>query len=276
MSGNTPMSSAADALSRFNPRVAHPARRYDYWLGGSDNFLADRQSGDAVAAAWPGIRTAVIENRRFLCRAVRFLTGQAGIGQFLDIGAGFPTSPNVHEVAQGIAPGARVAYVDNDPVVLAHGRARMISTPDGDITYLDADLRDPDKILNDAELRRVLDFSQPVALMLVAILHFLADADDPHGAVGRLVDALPPGSYLVVSHATYDPLPEQTTQRLRALATDGPIPFHGRTLARITRFFEGLDLLPPGLVSVADWRADDESQPRAADVGCCGAVARKR
>jgi hypothetical protein len=268
--------SAADRLSRFDPTVAHPARRYDYWLGGKDNYPADRESGDAIAKAWPSIRTAVIENRAFLRRAVRFLA-EAGICQFLDVGTGIPTRPNVHEVAQRITPSARVVYVDNDPLVLTHARALMVGTPQGDITYVDADLRDPDRILNDADLRRVLDLSRPVALMLVAVLHFITDADDPYGIVGRLVEALPAGSYVVASHATYDPLPEQVAQQLRSLETSGPIPFQGRTFAEFTRLLDGLQLLPPGVVSVAEWRAKDESQPRpeAADVGCYGAVAGK-
>src|SRR5580704_3325728 len=182
------------ALSQIDTTVAHSARRYDYWLGGKDNFAADRESGDAIAAAFPSVRIAVIENRRFVRRATAFLAGHAGIRQFLDIGTGIATSPNVHEIAQGITPASRVVYVDNDPIVLAHARALLASSPQGATAYLDADVRDPDKIIGNAELREIFDLSQPVALMLAAILHFIRDEDDPYGIVARLVSILPEGS----------------------------------------------------------------------------------
>ena len=239
--------------------VAHPARRYDYWLGGKDNFAADRESGDAIAAAFPTVRTAVIENRRFVRRATAFLAGHAGIRQFLDIGTGIPTSPNVHEVAQGIAPASRVVYVDNDPIVLAHARALLVSSVAGATAYLDADLRDPDKILGNADLRETLDLSQPVALMLAVVLHFIPDEDDPYGIVARLVSALPKGSYLVMSHATNDFL---TPEEVAEIVAGRYGPFFARSEAEFTRFFEGLDLVPPGIVSVAEWRAGGEPQPR--------------
>jgi hypothetical protein len=263
----------ADRPAPIDTSVAHPARRYDYWLGGRDNFAADRQSGDAIAAAFPMIRTAVLENRRFLHRAVRFLAGTAGIHQFLDIGTGIPTRPNVHEIAQGIAPDARVVYVDNDPVVLTHARALLTSSEEGATAYVDADLRQPDRILGDPALRRTLDLSRPVALMLVAIVHFIPEQDDPYGIVGRLLAALPSGSYLVMSHATSDYLP-------RELVSDIAAGRHGqgrlRTRAEFTRFFDGLELVPPGIVPVPEWRAEDEPQPRptAADTAVYGAVAR--
>jgi hypothetical protein len=268
---------ATDAQPKIDTTVPHPARRYDYWLGGKDNFAADRDSGDAVAAAWPAIRTAVIENRAFLRRAVTFLAEEAGIRQFLDIGTGIPTPPNVHEVAQGIDPAARVVYVDNDPLVLAHARALMVGTPEGATAYIDADLRDPDKILGDADLDRVLDLSQPVALMLISVLHFITDDAEPYRIVGRLLDALPAGSYLVASHATYDPLPEETAKSLRSVLDSSPIAVRSRTFEEFAGFFGGLRVLAPGIVSIADWRADDESRPRppAADVCCYGAIARK-
>jgi hypothetical protein len=258
---------------RIDTTVAHSARRYDYWLGGKDNFAADRESGDAIAAAFPSIRTAVLENRRFLRRAVAFLTGEAGMRQFLDIGTGIPTSPNVHEVAQEIAPAARVAYVDNDPIVLAHARALLNSSPEGATAYIDADLREPEKILNDPDLRRTIDFGQPVVLILVAILHFVPDADDPYGIVARLLDALPSGSYLVGSHATADELAPQLAAEIAAGR-------HGsgqlRSRAEFARFFDGLELVPPGIVSVSEWRAEHEPQPRptVADTAVWGAVAR--
>ncbi|WP_426512643.1 SAM-dependent methyltransferase [Dactylosporangium sp. McL0621] len=267
---------SATPLPKIDTTVPHPARRYDYWLGGKDNFAADRESGDAVAAAFPTIRTAIIENRAFLRRAVTFLTAQAGIRQFFDIGTGIPTSPNVHEIAQSIAPTARVVYVDNDPVVLSHARALMTSAPEGATAYIDADLRDPNKILNDADLRRVLDMSAPVALMLVAILHFIPAEADPYGIVARLVDALPSGSYLVMSHATYDFMPPEAIAKLDA-ADSGQIKFNPRSRDDFARFFDGLELLPPGIVSIAEWRAEDEPAPRptAAEMASHCAVARK-
>src|SRR5215218_10011905 len=189
----------------INTSVAHPARRYDYWLGGKDNFPADREAGEAVAAVFPSVRIGVLENRRFMCRVVRFLARELGIRQFLDIGTGIPTSPNVHEVVQAVDPASRVVYVDNDPIVLVHARALLTSSPEGATAYIDADLREPEKILNHPDLLRTLDLSQPTGLLLVAILHFIMDADDPYGVVGRLVGAMPSGSHLVVSHVTADP-----------------------------------------------------------------------
>jgi hypothetical protein len=255
--------------------VAHPARRYDYWLGGKDNFAADRESGDAIAAKFPAIRTAVVENRRFLRRAVSFLTESAGIRQFLDIGTGLPTANNTHEVAQGIAPGSRVVYVDNDPLVLVHARALLESAPEGVTAYVDADLRDPEKILNDPGLLTTLDLTQPVGLMLLAILHFIDEDDDPYAVVRRLVAALPSGSYLVASHATSDYLPPE-------LVADISSGKHGqgrlRTEAEFARFFDGLDLVEPGVVPLAEWRAEGESQPRpaAAETAMYAGVARVR
>ncbi|MEU7874639.1 SAM-dependent methyltransferase [Dactylosporangium sp. NPDC049140] len=268
--------SATDPLPKIDTSVPHPARRYDYWLGGKDNFAADRESGDAVAAAFPSIKTAILENRAFLRRAVTFLAAEVGIRQFFDVGTGIPTSPNVHELAQSITPAARVVYVDNDPIVLSHARALMTSAPGGATAYIDADVRDPDKILADADLRRVLDMSEPVALMLVALLHFIPDDADPHGIVARLVEAVPSGSYLVMSHATYDYMPPEVIAQLDA-ADSGPITFHPRSREDFARFFDGLEILPPGIVSVAEWRADNEpgTRPTAAEIASHCAVARK-
>ena len=272
-----PRGSKADGSGRVSPpidtSVAHSARRYDYWLGGKDNFAADRESGDAIAAAFPTVRTAVIENRRFVRRAAAFLARQAGIGQFLDIGTGIPTSPNVHEIVQGIAPAARVVYVDNDPIVLSHARALLASSQEGATAYIDADLREPGKIIGNAELQAILDFSRPVALMLAAILHFIKDEDDPYGIVARLVSALPEGSYLVMSHATNDFLAPAEAAEIVA-GRYGP--FFARSEAEFARFFEGFELVPPGIASVAEWRAEAEPQPRptAAEAYTYCAVAR--
>jgi S-adenosyl methyltransferase len=258
----------------INVTVAHPARRYDYWLGGKDNFPADRESGDRVAAAFPTVRTAAVENRRFLRRAVRFLAGEAGIRQYLDIGTGIPTQGNVHEVAQSVAPASRVVYVDNDPIVLAHARALLVSAPEGRTDYIDADFREPERILRVAA--ETLDLSQPVALMLVAILHFIVDANDPYAVVARLVAAMPSGSYLVASHATNDYMSRETAANVNAADAATRVSFQFRTREEFARLFDGLELVPPGIQSVAEWRADDEPPPRpsAAETAVYGAVAR--
>jgi hypothetical protein len=258
-------------LERLDSSVVHPARRYNYWLGGTDNFAADRESGDATAAMFPTIRTAVVENRRFLRRAVTLLTEQAGIRQFLDIGTGLPSADNTHEVAQRLAPEARVVYVDNDPLVMVHARALLRRASDAGLTdYIEADLRDPDKILEHA--RRTLDFSQPVALMLVAILHFIREDEDPYGLVRRLIDALPSGSYLVISHGTG----EWLTPEIIAESATGPAPIWFRSRDQFAQFFAGLELVEPGIVSAAHWRAENEARPRpsAEEISMYSAVAR--
>jgi hypothetical protein len=248
--------------ARFDTSVPHPARRYNYWLGGKDNFAADRESGDAVAAAFPTVRLAAVENRRFLRRAVSYLAREAGIRQFLDVGTGIPSAGNTHEVAQSIAAGSRIVYVDNDPIVLAHARALLTSSPEGATAYLDADLREPDKILSDPDLRGTLDLSEPVGLILVAILHFIVDDQDPFGVVGRLIAAMPSGSYLAMSHATYDFMPQETAAALDATNAARNVVFRARSRSEFSRFFDGLDLVDPGIVDVTQWRAENEPPPR--------------
>ncbi|SCE77733.1 S-adenosyl methyltransferase [Micromonospora matsumotoense] len=279
MTTDAPTGAAQHPSDRIDTSVAHPARRYNYWLGGKDNFQADRDSGDAMAAAFPTIRTAALENRRFLQRAVAHLAREAGIRQFLDIGTGIPTANNTHEVAQAIAPQSRVVYVDNDPIVLAHARALLTSATEGATAYIDADLREPEKILHHPELRRTLDLGQPVALMLVAILHFVGEAEDPYGVVRRLLAELPPGSYLAASHATYDQLPPDVAEAARVATRDGNPPggINLRSRDDFARFFDGLGLVEPGVVSVARWRAETEPQPRPTvdEVSMYGAVGRK-
>lgn len=271
-------SSTARDDANIDTSRPHPARRYNYWLGGKDHYAVDRESGDQIAEAFPTIRTAARENRRFLHRAVAYLAAEAGIRQFLDIGTGFPVSPNVHELAQVIEPTARVVYVDNDPLVVVHARALMVSEPEGEVDYIQADLRDPDTILADPALKGTLDLTQPVALLLVAVLHFLDDHDDPYGVVARLVEALPPGSFVALSHFSFDPLPADTVERLTALTAPGAGhgTFRPRTRDEISRFLYGLTVVDPGLVPITKWRPDRAPKPKASveDTAVYGAVAR--
>ncbi|WP_249714458.1 SAM-dependent methyltransferase [Rhizomonospora bruguierae] len=268
---------ATPPSQRIDTTVPHPARRYDYWLGGKDNFAADRASGDAIAAAYPPVRIAAVENRKFLRRAVTYLVREAGIRQFLDIGTGIPTANNTHEVAQSIVPDARVVYVDNDPIVLVHARALLTSSPDGATAYIDADLRDPEKILNDPDLLRTLDMSQPIGLMLVAVLHFIMDEDGAHEIVRRLVDAMPSGSHLTVTNGTLDFVPPELAAQADAISARSGINMALRNRAEFGRFFEGLDLVEPGIQPVSQWRADDEPQPRPspAESAVYAAIGRK-
>jgi hypothetical protein len=254
----------------------HPARRYDYLLGGKDNFSADRENAEMLTRVFPAARITALENRKFLRRVVTMLAAEAGIRQFLDIGTGLPTKPNVHQLAQGVAPDARVVYVDNDPIVLAHARALLTSAPEGATAYVDADLRRPEKILRDPALTDTLDLSRPVALMLVAVMHFITAEMDPYGIVERLVDAMPSGSYLVMSNGTLETLPAEAAARLRAAFDRSGEPAAPRSREEFARFFTGLELLPPGIVPVAEWRSDNEPGPRPspADAAVYAAVAR--
>ena len=253
--------------------VAHSARVHDYWLGGKDNFAADRAAGDAVMQAYPGIVASVRANRVFLARVVRFLAAEAGIRQFLDIGTGIPASNNTHEVAQSVAPGCRVVYVDYDPVVLLHAQALLTSSAQGALDYIDADLRDPQKLL--AQAARTLDFSRPVAVMLIAILHLIGDQDDPGGIIKQLMAAVPAGSYLALSQVASDIEAEQMAEaakRYNRLARETQ---RHRSHAEVTRFFDGLELLDPGVVPVPRWRPASEIEA-AAHSAMWGGVALKR
>ena len=236
----------------FDITRAHPARVYNYWLGGKDNYEADRVAASEVIAAMPNIVPTAQANRAFLRRAVQYLVEEAGIRQFLDVGTGLPTAQNTHEVAQDLAPESRIVYVDNDPIVLAHARALLTSTPEGATDYLQADARDPEKILREAA--RTLGFSQPVAVMLLAIMQFIPDADGPHQIVSAFMDAVPPGSYLAMSHATldFDPSGSPGADRYNARVAAQLTP---RPRAQVARFYDGLDLVEPGLVPLAQWRA---------------------
>ena len=250
-----------DAWAAFeiNTNVAHPARVYDYWLGGKDNFPADRALAEAILEAVPIMRTMARANRAFLGRAVRHLTRDLGIRQFLDIGTGIPTAGNTHEVAQGIAPEARVLYVDNDPIVLAHARALMTSDVAGRTAFIAADVRQPEAILGDPTLAATLDLGRPVAVMLVAILMFLPDAEDPFGIVAKLMEALPSGSYLAISHPTADFDQRAMTGAVAASKRSG-ISLVPRTRAEVEAFFKGLELVEPGVVPVGAWRPDQEGE----------------
>jgi S-adenosyl methyltransferase len=255
---------------RIDTTRAHPARIYDSWLGGKDNFAADREAAALALEAYPELAEAIRSNRAFLGRAVRFLTG-AGVRQFLDIGTGLPAADNTHEVAQREAPTSRIVYVDNDPIVLRHAQALLTSTPEGACDYVQADVRDPETVL--AEAARTLDFGRPVALMLLAVLQFALDEDDPYGLVARLLAALPAGSYLVISHPTDDFNPNKG-ESMRVYNERSVEQAVVRNRAETARFFDGLDLLDPGVVPVASWRpAPAETAARPSSMWC--GVARK-
>ncbi len=255
----------------------HPARVYDYLLGGKDNFAADRAAAEAGLRANPNSRIPPRENRAFLGRAVRYLAGEAGISQFLDIGTGIPTSPNVHEAAQAVEPRARIVYVDNDPIVLTQARALLTTGPQGRTAYIDADLRDIDAILGSADLQRTLDLSQPVGLLLIAVMHFIPDEDDPWALAARLLAALPSGSYLALSHLTGDFDPAAWAGVVEVYRRSG-VTMQVRPRPDIERFFAGLDLIDPGVVSLPQWRPDPSDvgrPPSDAAVSVYGGVARK-
>jgi len=265
------------SLSEVDVSRPHAARMYDYYLGGKNHFAADRELADKVLASMPAARIAARENRAFMGRAVRFLAEEAGIRQFLDIGTGLPTTGSVHEIAQAVAPEARVVYVDNDPLVLAHARALLASSPEGKTAYVHADLRDPAAILANAEVREVIDFDQPVALLLVAVLHFLLDEDQPARVVAALLDALPAGSYLVASHGTTEHDPAGTAAGQRAYRRSGVTGRARRSDEFAEIAFSGLDLVPPGVVLVSEWRRISSGpRPTPAEVSVYGGVARKR
>jgi hypothetical protein len=251
--------------------VAHISRVYNYWLGGKDNFAADREAAELVVTSYPTVLDSVRAQREFLGRAVHFLAGQAGIRQFLDLGTGLPSADNTHEVAQRVAPQARIVYVDNDPTVLAHARALLAGNPQGATAYLDADLRDTSAIL--ARASATLDFSEPVAVMLIGSLHCLPDSDDPVGIVHHLLDAVPPGSYLVIAHPASDIHAAEIGTAANRLNQVMAAPVTLRPHAEVARFFDGLDLVEPGLVQLHRWRAVPADP--GAELANYGGVARK-
>jgi len=253
--------------------VAHQARIYDYWLGGSNNFAADREAAEQAVAAYPPILRAVRAQRAFLARAVRYLAEQAGVRQFLDVGTGLPTASNTHEVAQAVAPQARVVYVDNDPMVLAHGRALLASTPQGATAYLDADLRDPDRIL--AGAADLLDFDQPVALLLVGVLQLIPQSDDPHAIVARLTGALSAGSWLAVYHPASDVDQYRVAEAVRQVNARSAGTTTLRSHAQVARFFDGTKLIEPGLVQVHRWQPGSISPDIGDQIAAYAGLARK-
>jgi SAM-dependent methyltransferase len=255
--------------------VAHPARIYDYWLGGKDNFAADRAAGDKIIELRPEIVPGVRANRRFLGRAVRYLAAEAGVRQFLDIGTGLPSAHNAHEVSQDAAPDARVVYVDNDPIVLAHARALLTSTPEGKTSYLSADLRDVKKIL--AGAAETLDFAQPVALLFLMTLQYVPDSDDPHAIVRGYLDVLAPGSFLVVSDTIMegdDAVLAESARRMNH-GMGGRVTQTRRPLPELARFFDGLDLLDPGIVPLNRWRPGPDEPVFDRDIPAMAGLARK-
>ena len=267
------MADSATSPFGIDTTVPTTARMYDFWLGGHDNFAVDRAAALAVSEAAPELKLMAVENRRFLRRAVRYLAAEAGIAQFLDIGTGLPTQGNVHQVAQQVNPDARVVYVDNDPMVLAHSRALKTG---GNTAVIEADLRDPAAILNHPRTLELIDFCQPLAVLLVAVLHFIGGDDGPFAVVGSIREAMPPGSYLVVSHATGGILSGDSASKVAEHYRKNVAP--GSTLRdrdEILQFFTGFELVEPGLVQVPFWRPDDPESPDSGTVWVLGAVGHK-
>ncbi|MGP4112205.1 SAM-dependent methyltransferase [Streptomyces sp. 4N509B] len=258
--------------------VSHVARIWNYWLGGRDNYAVDREVGDLILDVLPEVATLARTSRDFLARSVRFMAREAGIRQFLDIGTGLPTAENTHEIAQRVAPDARVVYVDNDPLVLSYARALLTGTPEGVTDYIDADLRDPETILREAA--RVIDFDQPVGLVLMGVMEFILDDDEANAIIGRLLDALPSGSYLALHSAT-NIVHGEVSDKIAQLWNElGSSPLVLRSPEVITGFFSSLELLDPGVVTVTHWRPEPDplsstAEPLAA-VDCLGGVGRKR
>ena len=259
------------AQTGIDTTVPHSARIWNYWLGGKDNFAVDRAAGDAWLATFPGMRDVARASRSFLTRSIAYLADDAGIRQFLDVGTGLPTADNTHQVAQRIAPETRIVYVDNDPLVLAHARALLTSTPQGATAYIHADLRDPEKIL--AEAADTLDFSKPIALILSGVLGHVVDIDQARSIVRDLLAGLPSGSYLSLNDGTSVIGREQLDQATQDYNDSGAVPYVQRTPEEIASFFEGLELVEPGVVSCPRWRT--EGSDDVAEIDACGGVGRK-
>jgi hypothetical protein len=264
----------APRSSKIDTIVAHSARIWNYWLGGKDNYAVDRKIGDEIFQMLPSIVLQARTDRDFLCRAVRYLASNESIRQFLDIGTGLPTVDNTHQVAQCVTPEARIVYVDNDPLVLSHARALLTSTPEGVCDYIDADLRDPDKILKAAA--KTLNFTKPIALMLLGVLHHIMDTDEAYVIVKRLMDDLPPGSFLAINHASnaiYGAASDEAVEHWNRFGTP---PITLRSPEQIAHFFDGLELVEPGIVSCSRWRPEPNPWGEPAEVDEFCGVARKR
>ncbi|MEU4543528.1 SAM-dependent methyltransferase [Nonomuraea dietziae] len=262
--------SSRDRLDRIDSSVPHPARVWDYWLGGKDNYAPDRAVGDEILQVMPDLVVVARADRQFLGRAVRHLVG-AGVRQFLDVGTGVPTADNTHQVAQRAAPEARIVYVDNDPIVLAHARALLYSTPEGATDYLDADLREPETILRGAA--KTLDFSEPIALMLLGVLEFVPEDEQVHAALGVLLEAMPSGSYLVVSHSVHGESMDDAAAKWNA---SGATEIRLRTPQQLEAMFGGMELVEPGVVSLPRWHPDEATEYTDREVHQYGGIGRKR
>ena len=259
---------------KIDTTIAHTARIWNYWLGGKDNYPVDREVGDQIRRLHPPISDYARADRAFLVRAVRYLAGEAGIRQFLDIGTGLPVAPNTHQVAQAVAPESRIVYTDNDPLVLAHARALLTSSPEGATAYLDTDLHDPGTVL--AQAAQTLDFTRPVALTLLGVVIFINDDQDAYSIVRRLVDAVPSGSYLVLSHTITSTAMADMDDAVAFWNEHGTPKLTQRTGEQIDRFFDGLELLEPGVVSCSRWRPEATPFGEPAEVAMFGGVGRKR
>jgi S-adenosyl methyltransferase len=265
-------SGGQELQSRLNTNVAHSARVWNYWLGGKDNFVADREVGDQILAYVPELVDSARADRAFLGRVVKYLVKEVGIRQFLDVGTGLPTADNTHEVAQRAAPESRIVYVDNDPLVLVHARALLVSSPEGACDYIDADLHDPDKIL--AQAARTLDFTQPIAVMLLGSLNFVIDNQVAEAIVKRLMDAVIADSFLVIAHPTTEVHGEAMTNAVRGWNEQGSAQMTLRTRDELIQFFDGLEILEPGVVSCSRWRPEG-SGPEPVEVPQFCGVGRK-
>jgi O-methyltransferase involved in polyketide biosynthesis len=256
--------------------VPHPARIYDYLLGGKDNFPADREAAKGITEGWPTLGHSMRANRNFMARMAHYIAAELGIRQFLDIGTGLPTAPNLHEVVQDVDQTARVIYVDNDPIVLVHARALLTSTPEGKTAYIDADLRDPQAILDAPQIAETFDLSRPVALCMIAVMHYILDEDEAHSIIDQLMRPLPPGSVLAMSTTTADSSPDEVNKGMAEYNAKG-IPAKSRTKAEVEALFAGYELVDPGVVLVHQWHPDDEARATPdKHVHIYGGVALKR
>jgi O-methyltransferase involved in polyketide biosynthesis len=262
-----------ELAGRIDTSVAHPARVYDYWLGGTDNFAADREAAEQVIAVRPSIRRDIRANREFLGRAVRYLVGEAGVRQLIDLGAGLPAMNNVHEVAQAISPDTRVVYLDNDPIVLVHARALLAAEPPGRTAFHLADLRDVDVVFRLAG--RTLDLARPIGLLLIGVLHLVSDEDDPYRLVATLLDRLPSGSYLAITHPASDVHAEVAAEGARRYNERVSTPQTRRSHDQVVRLFTGTELVEPGVVQVHRWHPDPGQAPPSGEVSAHGGVGRK-